>query len=413
MLNKFSKIFISIFTCFIIFSCSTQKVSQNNFINDSVKIKSDHNQKADHFIVITDASRSMADSYKGQKKINISKQVLYRLNSTISELGLTCRIITIGQTQRPHASKTETIYGPKRYIYSEFDNAIDSIDWASGLSPLNEAIDKTYSDLSKINGNINLFIISDAEGIENNNNILYSVKKLKNTYKDRLSIYPILVGNDSSGEKLLKNIALTGESGFFEKAENICSGQSMADYSKKAFLESASISSSTDIPKTISPPAIISAENEKDNENDNYNYNENDNDNDGITDDIDICPDTPANARVNQKGCMVLGDVSFDSDSWYIKKEMYPYLDEIVDIINNNPNLWFEIQGHTDYTGRAEHNKELSEKRARAVMDYLVDKGVSPERLSAIGLGSEKPVADNKTAEGKKANRRVEFKPIR
>ena len=69
-----------------------------------------------------------------------------------------------------------------------------------------------------------------------------------------------------------------------------------------------------------------------------------------------------------------------------------------------------EVEGHTDNVGKAEVNKKLSQKRADAVKDYLIKKGIEADRLSAIGYGSEQPIADNKTKEGRAQNRRVEFK---
>jgi len=71
-----------------------------------------------------------------------------------------------------------------------------------------------------------------------------------------------------------------------------------------------------------------------------------------------------------------------------------------------------EIQGHTDNRGSAKYNKKLSGKRARAVMEYLVKKGISSDRLSAVGYGFSMPAATNTTAEGRAMNRRVELKPI-
>jgi outer membrane protein OmpA-like peptidoglycan-associated protein len=67
------------------------------------------------------------------------------------------------------------------------------------------------------------------------------------------------------------------------------------------------------------------------------------------------------------------------------------------------------VEGHTDSTGKYESNIKLSERRAEAVRTYLVKKGVQPDRLEAKGFGPDRPVADNKTAAGREANRRVEF----
>ncbi|HNV49249.1 MAG TPA: OmpA family protein, partial [Spirochaetota bacterium] len=68
-----------------------------------------------------------------------------------------------------------------------------------------------------------------------------------------------------------------------------------------------------------------------------------------------------------------------------------------------------EVRGHTDSVGDPRYNKRLSERRADAVIEYMVKNGISPERLSAVGMGSEKPIASNTTPEGRRKNRRTEF----
>ena len=78
-------------------------------------------------------------------------------------------------------------------------------------------------------------------------------------------------------------------------------------------------------------------------------------------------------------------------------------------MLNRNTELKISIEGHTDNIGQAAANKKLSQERAKAVMDALVSKGIDTARLSAIGWGQEKPVADNASDEGKAKNRRVEI----
>jgi|GEM_PF-848964 len=85
-------------------------------------------------------------------------------------------------------------------------------------------------------------------------------------------------------------------------------------------------------------------------------------------------------------------------------------LDDVVDVILSNPQLTtIRVEGHTDNTGEAKYNKQLSEARANAVMEYLVAKGVGKDRLVAVGYGFDRPLADNDTEEGRAKNRRVEF----
>ena len=81
----------------------------------------------------------------------------------------------------------------------------------------------------------------------------------------------------------------------------------------------------------------------------------------------------------------------------------------IFKILNNNPDLKFEIDGHTDNTGEAKHNMDLSQQRADAVKAQLVNIGIAGSRLTTKGLGDTKPIGNNDSQEGKAKNRRVEF----
>jgi OOP family OmpA-OmpF porin len=87
--------------------------------------------------------------------------------------------------------------------------------------------------------------------------------------------------------------------------------------------------------------------------------------------------------------------------------------DEALAILKKEPTLKVEVQGHTDNVGARAYNQKLSERRAKAVMEYFIDKGIEPERLSAAGYGFSRPTASNDTREGRTLNRRVELKPIR
>jgi outer membrane protein OmpA-like peptidoglycan-associated protein len=137
-----------------------------------------------------------------------------------------------------------------------------------------------------------------------------------------------------------------------------------------------------------------------------------DSDKDGVYDYKDSCPRTPVGAKVDERGCWVLKDILFDVDKWEIKPKYYYVVDEVAEVLKKNPHIRVEIQGHTDITGSREHNLELSRKRAEAVMNYLIKKGISRDRLTAVGYGFSRPIAPNTTAEGRAKNRRVELWPI-
>lgn len=139
-----------------------------------------------------------------------------------------------------------------------------------------------------------------------------------------------------------------------------------------------------------------------------------DSDNDGIADSRDNCPDTKADARVDSKGCelaevIVLKGVNFETGSARLTADSQGVLDDMAATLAKYSTMVVEVSGHTDNTGSANLNRRLSQERAGAVVNHLVAKGVNGANLKAKGYGPDKPVADNGTAEGRAANRRVEL----
>ncbi len=114
--------------------------------------------------------------------------------------------------------------------------------------------------------------------------------------------------------------------------------------------------------------------------------------------------------KVSDGQTIVLNNVFFDTDKYDLKQESRAELNKLVEFMNNNSGITIEIGGHTDNQGSAAHNQQLSENRAQSVMQYLVDNGISADRLSAKGYGQDNPVADNDTEAGRAKNRRTEVK---
>lgn len=101
--------------------------------------------------------------------------------------------------------------------------------------------------------------------------------------------------------------------------------------------------------------------------------------------------------------------ILFDFDMAEVKPSSYPIIDELVDMLMTWPRLKIEIQGHTDNVGTPEYNQDLSERRAKAVYDLIIDKGVNEKRLRYRGFGYSRPVTSNDTEAGRTKNRRTQF----
>jgi outer membrane protein OmpA-like peptidoglycan-associated protein len=107
---------------------------------------------------------------------------------------------------------------------------------------------------------------------------------------------------------------------------------------------------------------------------------------------------------------IILDDVLFDFDKSTIKPEAAQIVDRLVVFMNENKNTRAALSGYTDNVGTEAYNLKLSERRWMSVKDYVVKKGIDGGRVSGQGFGEAKPIADNKTAEGRAKNRRVEIK---
>lgn len=106
---------------------------------------------------------------------------------------------------------------------------------------------------------------------------------------------------------------------------------------------------------------------------------------------------------------IVLRNIVFEFDKTTILASSFKDLDMLLGLLRKNPGISIEISGHTDDQGAREYNQLLSEERAQAIVDYLIEKGIEGERLSFVGYGSTRPMVPNDTESGRALNRRVEF----
>ena len=139
-----------------------------------------------------------------------------------------------------------------------------------------------------------------------------------------------------------------------------------------------------------------------------------DSDSDGVLDSQDVCPTTEPGSPVNATGCPVfegrLDGLVFESASSELRSPARSILDELAAQLLLHPDVRVAVMAHTDNTGNAGSNLELSRERASAVASYLVSRGVSGQRLRAEAFGESRPVSSNQTAEGRRMNRRIELR---
>lgn len=108
----------------------------------------------------------------------------------------------------------------------------------------------------------------------------------------------------------------------------------------------------------------------------------------------------------------VLNNIFFDVDKYDLKSKSLPELQKVIRFLNENPKIRVEVSGHTDNSGSADYNKQLSQRRALAVTTYLTQMGIDKNRIIPYGYGPDKPVASNDSEDGRRQNRRIEFRLI-
>lgn len=118
----------------------------------------------------------------------------------------------------------------------------------------------------------------------------------------------------------------------------------------------------------------------------------------------------PARVEVRDDRIEIKEKIQFEYNKATILPTSFSLMDEIAKVISENPRIKkISIEGHASSEGNPDHNRKLSDSRAKAVMKYLVDKGTDAGRLAAKGWGADKPIADNASEPGREKNRRVEF----
>ncbi len=365
---------LTLFAFLFLFGCAAKQMSTPVVPFEAVQFdKAAYSSKVDNFLFIFDSSSSMAYPKEGVTKFSQAKAVVNQLNVTLPEMGQTGGIRSFGHSSKVSNTSTELIYGMEKYSTAKLDKNFQKITEPGGTSPLYKALNDAQGDFKGLSGERNaVVIISDGE--EMPGNVLASAKALKEIYGPSICFHTVLVGDSPEGEALLKEISkiggclgASGECGFYTTADLLLnSPEDVACFVESVFLD-----------KIAAPAPVV----------------------------------VPKKEIVKEE-VWVLGDVLFGSGSSVIKPGAYYLLDDIASKLEKKPVMSIDIQGHTDNIGSAGSNKELSLRRAQAVKNYLIGKGIMPNRMTTEGFGFSKPVALNGTDAGRALNRRVEVRPF-
>ncbi len=394
--------------------------------------------KIENFIILVDHSGSMFLTNQGAAptKAKQSKDILSAMNRRIPELGY------VGAIQVFPPSKT--LIGPEKYNRNSFGGAIENLQEKGKIFGNQTPLGRGIADLGEVlkdmsPGKTAIIIFSDGE--ENLDIEALKAQEALGAEQREINFHTVSFADKKEGRTVLEEMSRVSDGISVEGGELAADEAAVDRFVKDVFyLVEVLVDSDGDgvvdeVDKCPNTPRGITVNARgcpPDSDGDGVpDYLDQcpgtplgvavdnsgcpfDSDGDGVADHLDKCPNTPKGATVNEAGCWSLQATTlYDSNSSYIRTEAYPLLDEVASILEKNPEMEVEVQGHTDNTGSAKYNQWLSEKRAQKVKDYLVSKGIDSSRLEAKGYGLTQPVASNATGEGRAQNRRVELKRLR
>lgn len=304
--------------------------------------------KIDSFVLFVDQSGSMYMRHNevADLKIRLAKKVLSDMNRIIPELGYHGAVELFAPLQE--------ILAPTVYKRVVFGNAIvkikENLEIYGRMTPMGPGIKGLDLLLSRMQGRKAVIVFSDGEANLGPDPV-GEAKALVAKYPG-LCFHVVSFAESPKGKKILEQINKLGKCVMADGPTLVYNGAALEQFVKDVFYD-----------------------------------------------------EVPEKEEV-----IVLRGIQFDFDKYNIKPEWVPVLDEAVEILKKHPEIKVTIEGHTCSIGTIAYNQKLSERRAKSVYDYFVKKGIAPERMKTIGYGELRPKADNRTAEGRAINRRVELK---
>jgi OOP family OmpA-OmpF porin len=334
-------------------------------------------QCVDNFVVLFDKSDSMNPFYDpaGLSRLDYEKKTVSEMVQTIpADLKLNAALRLFGAERVGSDESTWLLYWMMPLKREEFQRTLDKIGKRGlGRTPIGRALAGAGGDLKGSSGTSAIILFSDFEALEGVDDIrpksvMENVAKLKADYGDRVCIYPVQIGKDPVGKKLAEQIVADGQCGFVENADNLQTPDAMAAYVQKVFF-------------CLPPPPPPVAEKP-----------------------VVVPPPPPPPPEVTQ-----LDSIYFDFDRYDLNTEAQETLKKNAAWLAKNPGKKVVVEVNCDDRGTDKYNMALGQKRAESAVKYLKSLGVSPERISTIIYGEERPLCKEESKECWSKNRRADF----
>jgi outer membrane protein OmpA-like peptidoglycan-associated protein len=357
-------------------------------------------QKTATFIVLFDKSASMGESY-GTPMVNEATRLIHaksaakNMIATIPEIKMNAGLRTFWYEE------TALIYGMKQLVKEDYTNSINSIEYVNHRTPLGNAITAAGNDLKSAEGYSAIIIVSDfseTQGIDDIRPaaVMDAITRINAQYGDRLCVYAIQVGYAPDGKELSEQIVQNVKGGYTVNADKLATPAAMAAFVEKVISGNCSRYQQL-VAKQKEQVVIVATEPMIEKK----------------------TADAVAKAKA-EENVIVLAfeDVHFDFDKSTLKPEAQTLLKKNIQRLKDNPNAKIRIAGYTSASGTSAYNQKLSERRAAAVQEYLVNEGIiTRDRLSTIGYGETNPAMYEAApkqiySNAAKANMRVLFEIV-
>lgn len=317
--------------------------------------------KITNFIIVVDQSGSMFKNF-GQtkkKKATLAKEVLFKVNERIPELGYTGAI----QVFAPD----KTLVGPEVYNRTNFKTAINQLaekgEIFGNLTPLGASIRYTAKNIPLFQGKTAIILVSD--GIADiTDDPLRAAKEIYNNYGN-ICFHAISIADRDKGRQTLRDICEVNNCAYTEGMDILSDTAALNRFLAEVFYM---VISDEELQKLFAPPVLM--------------------------------PEVTIDDLLRE-------DILFDFDQYTLDQEWAAFLDDAADALLKQPDVHIVIEGHTDWGGPEAYNQKLSERRAKAVYDYLLGKGIESTRMETIGYGETMPAVSNLTKIGRMLNRRA------
>ncbi len=389
-------IFLLMF-CVLFTSCATfRPVDLNPQIKSGQLV-----QKTNNFVVLLDKSASMSASKKTEMEVEplsetvgessrlvLAKATTRNMIVTIPEIRLNAGLRTFW------SQETALIYGMKSLVKEDYIKSIKTIEHVKGMTPMGKAITAAGNDLRGAPGNSAIIIVSDFSDIPGVDDIrpatvMEAITKVNADYGDRLCVYAIQVGYTPDGKELSEQVVQNVIGGYTVNADKLATPAAMA-----AFVGKIISGNCSRYQEMASKKVVVLASEPM------------------------VEEKVVAAASEGKVIILALEDVHFDFDKSTLKPEAQTILKKDIQLLKDNPKAKVRVAGYTSAAGTEAYNQKLSERRAKAVQEYLINEGgIAPERLSTIGYGETNPAMYEAApkelySKAAKANMRVLFEIV-